>query len=266
MAEVKWIKITTDIFNDEKILLIESMPESDSVIVIWLKLLCLAGKQNNGGVFVMNDRIAYTDEMLASIMRRPVNTVRLALSTFEKFGMVELVDGVITIPNWEKHQNAAGLERLRESSRLSSKKYRDKQNALRAGSDVTVTSRDSIDKEEDIDKDKEKGEKRKRFAPPSLDDVSAFVKENSYSVDPQRFIDYYESNGWMVGMNKMKDWKATVRRWSSFDKVEDHYDPHIGKKSKCPHCKGTAWRNTQTGKFFCDSCRETIEKKDVVWE
>ena len=90
---VKWIKITTDIFDDEKILMIESMPSADSIIVIWLKLLTFAGKQNNDGVFMMSNRIAYTDEMLACIFRREVNLVRLALKTFEQFGMIE-IDGV----------------------------------------------------------------------------------------------------------------------------------------------------------------------------
>ena len=70
MSDVKWIKITTDIFNDEKMLLIETLPEADSMIVIWFKLLCLAGKENNSGVFLMNDKIAYTDKMLATIFRR----------------------------------------------------------------------------------------------------------------------------------------------------------------------------------------------------
>ena len=81
MAEVKWIKIVTDIFDDEKILLIESMPEHDAIIVIWFKLLCMAGKTNNSGVFTLNDKIAYTDEMLATIFRRPKTTVQLALKT-----------------------------------------------------------------------------------------------------------------------------------------------------------------------------------------
>ena len=62
MSDIKWIKIVTDIFDDEKILLIESLPEADSIIVIWFKLLCLAGKQNNSGVFIMNNGIAYTDK------------------------------------------------------------------------------------------------------------------------------------------------------------------------------------------------------------
>ena len=104
MADVKWIKITTDIFDDEKILLIEAMPSADSIIVIWFKLLALAGKQNNDGVFMMSHRIAYTDEMLATIFRRDLNTVRLALNAFEGLGMIEIINDVITIPNWNKHQ------------------------------------------------------------------------------------------------------------------------------------------------------------------
>ena len=95
MAGVKWIKICTDIFDDEKIVLIESMPEADGIIVIWFKLLCLAGKQNNGGIFMLNDKIAYTDDMLAHIFRRPLATVRLALKTFESFGMIDSYSGSI---------------------------------------------------------------------------------------------------------------------------------------------------------------------------
>ena len=79
MAEVKWIKITTDIFDDEKILLIESLPDSYAIITAWFKLLCLAGKQNNDGVFIMNDRVPYTEKMLATIFRMKETTVTLAL-------------------------------------------------------------------------------------------------------------------------------------------------------------------------------------------
>ena len=156
MAAVKWIKIVTDIFDDEKIQLIESMPDADSIIVIWFKLLCMAGKQNNGGAFMLNDRIAYTDEMLSTIFRRPLNTVRLALSTFEQFGMIEIVNNTITIPNWGKHQNLEGIERSNEQARLRMQKYRERQKLLTAGnvternSYVTVTQTDK-----DIDKDKE---------------------------------------------------------------------------------------------------------------
>ena len=142
MADVKWIKIATDIFDDEKVLLIESMPDADAIIVIWFKLLCLAGKQNNSGVFLMNERIAYTDEMLATIFRRNINTVRLALSTFEKFGMVEIVNNTITIPNWEKHQQLDALERTRESTRNRVARFRERQKLLTASSDKNTGEND----------------------------------------------------------------------------------------------------------------------------
>lgn len=130
MAEVKWIKVTTDVFDDEKILLIECLPEADSIIVIWFKLLCLAGKQNNSGVFLMGNRIPYNTQMLATIFRRKEATVQLALQTFEQFGMIEYVDDVITIPNWGKHQNLDQLESKKEYMRNYMKDYRAKQKAI----------------------------------------------------------------------------------------------------------------------------------------
>ena len=62
---------------------------------------------------------------------------------------------------------------------------------------------------------REKSDKptRTRFTPPSIEDVQAYCKERNNNVDAERFIDYYTSNGWMVGKNKMKDWKASVRTW-----------------------------------------------------
>ena len=130
MAAVKWIKIVTDIFDDEKMLLVESMPSADSIIVIWFKLLCLAGKTNNSGVFIFNDRIPYTDEMLASIFRRDVNIVRMAIKTFENFGMIEIIDNVITIPNWSKHQTLDAYERQKERDRLKKQQARAEKKAL----------------------------------------------------------------------------------------------------------------------------------------
>ncbi len=133
MADVKWIKITTDVFDDDKILLIESLPEADSIIVIWFKLLCLAGKQNNSGVFIMGERIAYTDQMLATIFRRKEATVQLALQTFEQFGMIERIDGVITIPNWGKHQNLDQIESKKEYMKKYMQEYRAKQKLISMG-------------------------------------------------------------------------------------------------------------------------------------
>jgi len=140
MADVKWIKILVDIFDDEKILFIEQLPDADSVIVIWFKLLTLSGKINNGGVMLFRDKIPYTDEMLSTIFRRPINTVRLAIKTFETFGMVEIVNNTITIPNWSKHQSLDQLQTKKEYMRTYMQDYREKQKQLAEGKEACKTN------------------------------------------------------------------------------------------------------------------------------
>ena len=155
MSEVKWIKIATDIFDDEKILLIESMPDSYAIITAWFKLLCLAGKQNNDGVFIMNDRIAYTDKMLSTIFRMKETTVRLALDTFEQFGMIERINGAITIPNWGKHQTLDAYEKKKARDReyQAVRRARQKALALKSSDASSEKSSDVAVSDKDIDID-----------------------------------------------------------------------------------------------------------------
>ena len=163
MADVKWIKITTDIFDDEKILLIESLPDAYAIITVWFKLLCLAGKQNNSGVFMMG-HIPYTDKMLATIFRMKESSVTMALQTFEQFGMIEIVDGVITIPNWNKHQSLDAYEKKKERDRLYQAERRASQRALVAKSSdsQSTPSSDVAVSEEDKERDKELEEDKKK--------------------------------------------------------------------------------------------------------
>ncbi len=166
MSEIKWIKITTDIFDDEKICLIDALPDRDAIIVIWFKILALAGKHNRNGLLMMSDKVHYTDEMLATIFRRPLNTVRMALGVFEQFGMVEIIDGVITLPNWEKHQNIDGMEKIKEQTRNRVARHREKQKNLALGNvtcNVTVTDGNALEEDKDKNKkrlDKDKNKKR----------------------------------------------------------------------------------------------------------
>lgn len=164
MNGLKWIKICSDIFDDEKILMIESLPNADNIIVIWFKLLCLAGKSNNSGVFLMNDKIAYSDEMLAAIFRRDVKIVRMALKTFQDFAMIEIINDTVTIPNWSKYQTLDAYEKKKERDRIYQQNRRKKQKLLteksKKSSDKSLdpsvdvaTLEEDIDKERDIDID-----------------------------------------------------------------------------------------------------------------
>ena len=172
MSDVKWIKIVTDIFDDEKILLIESMPEADSIIVIWFKLLCLAGRQNNNGVFMMG-RIAYTDEMFATIFRRPLNTVRMALKVFEQYGMIEIVNDTVTIPNWGKHQKLDALEAKTAYMRRYMRDYRARQKALTDGETHGKTNSESKVSPPDKNKNKSKKEIREEYIVEEEEDARA---------------------------------------------------------------------------------------------
>ena len=179
-SDVKWIKITTDIFDDEKILLIEGLPDSYAIITVWFKLLCLAGKQNNNGVFMMG-RIPYTNSMLATIFRMKESTVSMALEVFSNFGMVEIVEGVITIPNWKKHQSLDAYEKKKERDRLYQAERRAAQRAL-------------IEKSSDIaslEEDKEQ-EERKRYSfihsCENENDENEFSTGLSTGVDNQRTV------------------------------------------------------------------------------
>ena len=132
MAEVKWIKITTSMFDDEKIKLIEKMPEGMSILLIWIKLLILAGKCNVSGYIYLAENIPYTDEMISTIFNMPLNIIRFALTTFVKFNMIEISeDQLIKIVNWEKHQNLEGLDRIREQTKLRVSRYRESHKLLK---------------------------------------------------------------------------------------------------------------------------------------
>jgi len=248
MAEVKWIKIVTDIFDDEKILLIENMPDADTIIVIWFKLLCLAGKINNGGVFMLNEKIAYTDEMLATIFRRPVNTIRLAIKTFEQFGMVEVINDVITIPNWSKHQSLDQLKERKEYMRNYMREYREKQKALASGESVNKKVNKSVNSkanskanvnllEEDIDIDidieEDIKENKGKKAPYTKLDFAEFVKisPEEYEKLVERFGEK-EAKERLINLNlyigstgkKYKSHYLTILNWDRMEKQRNRTD------------------------------------------
>lgn len=153
MAEVKWVKIVTDIFDNRKIKQIESLPEGDTIIVIWFKLLCLAGTINDNGNIYITQEIPYTDETLATQFNRPLKVIQLALHTFQSFGMIEIIDDILKVSNWEIYQNVEGMDRIREQNRLRKQKQRDREKQLLLDSHVTSRDSHAIDKNR-IDKNR----------------------------------------------------------------------------------------------------------------
>lgn len=129
MSEVKWVKLQADMFENRKIRQIELLPESDGIILVWVRLICLAGQVNDNGFIYLTAELPYTAEMLAQQFNKPLSTIQLALTTFERFEMIEIIDDVLHISNWEKYQNVQSLDRIREQNRAKQQRYRDRKRA-----------------------------------------------------------------------------------------------------------------------------------------
>ena len=233
MADVKWIKIAINMFDNRKIRQIETMPDGDSLLLIWVKLLCLAGNVNDGGYIYLTKEIPYTDEMLATQFNKPITTIRLALKTFEQFGMIEVINNIIFLSSWEKYQNTDKLAEIRAQTRARVAKHREKQKLLEAGQgnnesnvtcNVTVTQGNATDIEEDKDIDKRKNISKKPtrhkygdYGNVLLSDDDLAKLKAEFPADwenrIQRLSEYMASSG-----KSYKNHLATIRNWARRDK------------------------------------------------
>jgi len=144
MSDVSWLKLKVEMFSDDKIKLIESMPEADSILIIWIKLLCQSAKTNCNGYIFLNQDVPFTTQMLSTLFNRPFTIVELALKTLRDFGMISIKEsGMILIENWTKHQNSEGLDKIREQTNARVRKHREKQKLL-----PSFKEKKDIDKEE----------------------------------------------------------------------------------------------------------------------
>lgn len=248
MAEISWIKLKTTMFDDEKIRLIQAVPESDAIIVIWIRLLVLAGKTNDDGLIYIQRNMPYTEEMLSTLFDKNVNTVRLALQTLASFNMIDLTaDGLIAITNWEKHQNVDGMEQIRLKNAERNKRYRERKKQLELTDSVIsrVTSRDGtdIDKELDIDKDKErdkehipyskiidylneKTNKRYKVTQKWKDLIKARWNESQREDDFKKVIDV-KTQQWIESSEMNKYLRPQTLFGNKFDEYLNEYRPTI---------------------------------------
>lgn len=289
-SDVKWIKILTDIFDDEKMSLIDGMPERDAIIVIWFKLLCMAGRLNNGGVFMLTDKLAYTDEMLATIFRRPLNTVRLALNTFEQFGMVSIINNAYTIPNWEKHQSLDKLEAAKEKNRQRVAAHREKQKLLAQCNDYSnVTVMPCNATEEDKDKDTDIDiEKEERVSPQQIVDLYNSIcksfpsvrslsdarrkaikaRLNTYTIDDFRTVfENAEASSFLKGGND-RNWSANfdwlIKDANIAKVLEGQYADKPKRYGRTETVPG--WMNKELGTAERAAIQRILNESDPVRE
>lgn len=216
MADKKyfWLKLKKDFFKRHDIQIIEGMPNGKDYILFYLKLLCES--VDHEGNLRFSDEIPYNENMLATITNTNVDIVRSAIKVFEQLKMIEVLDD----GTYFMHE----CQKLLDSETYWAERKREQRAKLGQcpATDGQFLECPSKRLDIEIDKKKEIYKERKTivFQKPTLDEIISYCKERNNSVNPNKFYDFYESKGWMVGKNKMKDWKAAVRTWEGDLKVK----------------------------------------------
>lgn len=141
--EVKWIKISTGLFEDEAIQIILDMPDGAVMLEIWLRLLIMAGKVNDRGLIYLKKNenliIPFSSDFLATLFHKKNKQIEFSLKTFEKFGMIKILNAnQILISNWEKYQNYDQMEKIRQKNNERQKRYRERQKTLQTSEGVPL--------------------------------------------------------------------------------------------------------------------------------
>ena len=221
MSEPKryfWLKLHKDFFQRKEIKRLRKIAGGDTYTIIYLKML-LRSIMSDGKLYFDGLEDDFASELALDLDEKEEN-VQITVAYLIKSGLLEMCsDDEYYLPDAKDN---TGTETA-VASRV--RKHREKQKALQCNADVTQVKHlcnGEIEKEINKEINKEidnkcasTKQKRKRFVKPTISDIEQYCSEKNISINAQQFIDYYESNGWKVGRNSMKDWQATVRRWAS---------------------------------------------------
>jgi len=273
LGEVKWIRLSINMFDNRKIKYLRSLPEGNNIILIWVALLTIAGRCNAGGMIFLTENIPYTTKMLADELDFEENTIILALNALRKLGMVQDQDEALLITGWEEHQNIDGLEKIKEQNRIRKQRQRERE-AVKIECHVTghanVTPCHATDIERDIerdidkereeekegDKEREKKEKinYQQIADmynntcvsfPSLVSLSDSRKKaikarfKTYSIDDfEKLFLKAEASDFLKGKND-RNWSATFDWLIKDSNMAKVLDGNYDNKDQPPHRPGT---------------------------
>ena len=205
-----WLRLKDDFFDSRRIKKLRKLAGGDTFTIIYLKLQLVAMKHD--GVLSCTGLEENVAEELALEINEEPDNVEITLRYLLSCGLAETSDNVnyffpYAVENVGSEGSSAQRMRDKRSEQRTLCAQRSKMFALSDGEK-------EIEKEKELEIEKD-NKPPKRFTPPTLEEVKAYCTERNNAVDPQHFIDYYTANGWKVGKNAMKDWKAAVRTWES---------------------------------------------------
>ena len=233
-----YLRLKDNFFDSDELKILESMKDGYLYSNILLKLYLRSIK--NDGKLVVNDRIPYNAEMLASVTGHQVGTIKQALSMFKELGLIEILENgaiyMLDIQNFIGKGSTEADRRRSYDRKIAQEKELLKAESVRnlreisdkSPPEIEIELEKEIKIEKEIDSSASTTTKRKRFEKPTLSEIKQYCIERNNNVNAEHFFDYYESNGWKVGKNSMKDWKAAVRTWER----SEYRKPNSKKNSK----------------------------------
>ena len=227
-----WLKLKEDFFTSKEIKKLRKVSGGDTFVIIYLKMQLLSIKQEG---YLKFDGVedSFAEEIALTLDENEEN-VKMTLAFLFNYNLIEKItedDYYMTRVSetiGKESDSAERVRRHREKAKLIENNVNKTLlgNATVTQSNICVTSCNTeIEKEIDIEKDielkksNEKKTKTKVFAIPTILEIKEYCKERKNNVDAEKFFDYYESKGWLVGKTKMKNWQAAIRNWekNSFD-------------------------------------------------
>lgn len=223
-----YMKLKENFFDSEEMILLESMPDGYLYSNILLKLYLRSLK--DGGCLMFKGVIPYTPDVLSRVVRHNVGVVEKAIQVFRQLGLVEILDNgaiyMLDIQNFIGESSTEADRKRLYRSKIENEKRLLGQMSGQTSDESTDKSPPEIEIELKIEREKELKKNmgqpdgrptRSKFIPPTLEEVIDYCNERGKGVDPQKWYDHYTSNGWKVGKNPMKDWRAAVRTWERTD-------------------------------------------------
>lgn len=220
MSEPKryfWLKLHKDFFQRKEIKRLRKIAGGDTYTIIYLKML-LRSIMSDGKLYFDGLEDDFASELALDLDEKEEN-VQITIQYLLKSGLLEMCsDEEYYLPDTK---DSTGCETA-AASRM--RRCRAKKEQLERNNVTQMLQSGYGEKEKEKEKEINKEidnkcastkQKRKRFVKPTISDIEQYCSEKNISINAQQFIDYYESNGWKVGRNSMKDWQATVRRWAS---------------------------------------------------
>ena len=213
-----WLKLKNDFFTNKKIKKLRKIAGGDTYTIIYLKMQLLSIK-DNGKLFFENVEDSFAEE-LALELDEEIENVKVTLMFLVKNGLlVEVNPEEYVLPETiecigSETNKAELMRKKRAREKLLNGNIVTPELPLVTNSYTEIEKEKEIDIDIDIKEDKEiKKETKSRFKKPTLEEVEDYCKQRQNNINPEHFIDYYEANGWKVGKNSMKDWKAAIRTW-----------------------------------------------------